>query len=74
MTLKDIKIGDSAIIEKIYGTDLLRLRLLDMGFIPQTIIKVKKVAPLGDPIWVQIRGYEISIRKDDAKRIQVKKE
>lgn len=73
MTIKDLKIGDSAIITKVGGDGPLRLRLLDMGLIPNTIIKIQKVAPLGDPIQIQLRGYQLTIRREDAAKIQIKK-
>lgn len=74
MTIKDMKIGEIAIITKVNGEGSLRLRLLDMGLIPKTVVKIQKIAPLGDPIQIQIRGYELTIRKEDAEKIQVKKE
>lgn len=74
MTIKDMKIGEFAIITKVSGKDPLRLRLLDMGLLPNTLIKVQKIAPLGDPIQIQIRGYELMIRKEDAEKIYVLKE
>lgn len=74
MTIKDLEIGECAIITKVGGEGPLRLRLLDMGLIPNTIIKVQKIAPLGDPIQIQVRGYELTLRKEDAEKIQVKKE
>ena len=74
MTLNDLKIGEKAIIKQLNNTGLLRLRLIDMGFIPDTPVTLKKIAPLGDPIQIQIRGYEITIRKEEAKKILVQKE
>lgn len=74
MTIKDMKIGETAVITKVGGEGPLRLRLLDMGLIPNTIVKVQKIAPLGDPIQIQVRGYELTIRKEDAEKIQIKKE
>lgn len=74
MTIKDLKIGEVALITKVDVSAPLRLRLLDMGFIPNTVVKVQKIAPLGNPIQIQIRGYEIAIRKEDAEKIYVKKE
>lgn len=72
MTLKDLSVGDVAIITKVCGKNPLRLRLLDMGIIPNTLVKIQKVAPLGDPIQIQIRGYELTIRKEDAAKIQIR--
>lgn len=74
MTLSDFKVGDKGIITNVGGEGPLRLRLLDMGIIPKTTIKVQKVAPFGDPIQISIRGYELTLRKDDASMIEVVKE
>lgn len=74
MTLNELPIGETAIISKVGGEGALRLRFLDMGIIPKTKIKIRKVAPLGDPIEIHIRGYELTIRVDDAKNIEVMKD
>lgn len=74
MTLNDLKIGQSGIITSVGGEGALRLRLLDMGLIPKTRVRVQKVAPMGDPIQIQIRGYELTIRREDAQRIEIRKE
>jgi len=74
MTLNDLKIGQSGIIPAVGGEGALRLRLLDMGLIPKTRVRVQKVAPMGDPIQIQIRGYELTIRREDAQRIEIRKE
>jgi Fe2+ transport system protein FeoA len=74
MTLNELPIGDTAIIAKVGGEGALRLRFLDMGIIPKTKISIRKVAPLGDPIEIRIRGYELTIRVEDAKNIEVIKE
>ncbi len=71
MNLDKLPIGKSAIIKKVGGEGILRCRLLDMGLIPKTAIKITKVAPLGDPIELLIRGYSLSIRKEDAAKIEV---
>ena len=71
MTLKDLPIGKTAIIEKVGGEGALRQHFLDMGLIPKAKIKMVKYAPLGDPIEVTVRGYELSIRKADAEMIEV---
>lgn len=71
MTLDKLQIGKNAVIKKVGGEGILRCRLLDMGLIPKTTIKITKVAPLGDPIELLIRGYSLSIRKEDASRIEV---
>lgn len=74
MTLNDLKIGQSGIITAVGGEGALRLRLLDMGLIPKTRVRVQKVAPMGDPIQIQIRGDELTIRREDAQRIEIRKE
>lgn len=74
MRLDLLKTGESAVITKVGGEGPLRLRLLDMGLIPKTTIKIQKVAPLGDPIQLLIRGYDLTIRKEDAAVIEVEKE
>lgn len=71
MTLDKLHIGKSGIITKVGGNGPLRLRLLDMGLIPNTKVKVIKAAPLGDPIEIFVRGYELTIRKSDASVIEV---
>lgn len=74
MTLDRLPIGETATITNVGGEGPLRLRLLDMGIIPKTKIYIRKVAPLGDPIEIHIRGYELTIRKDDAKKIEVERD
>ena len=74
MRLDLLKTGESGVITKVGGEGPLRLRLLDMGLIPKTAGKVQKVAPLGDPIQLLIRGYDLTIRKEDAAVIEVEKE
>lgn len=71
MTLDRLPIGKTAVITGVGGTGALRLRLLDMGIIPRTKVSVIKVAPLGDPIEIRVRGYELTLRLDDAKKIEV---
>ncbi len=71
MTLDKLPIGKSAVIKKVGGEGVLRCRLLDMGLIPKTTVQIIKVAPLGDPIELLIRGYSLSIRKEDASKIEV---
>lgn len=68
-TLRDVKIGEKAIIKKIDGKGPIKRRLMDMGVTKGEKILVRKVAPLGDPIEVNIRGYELSFRKDEANKI-----
>lgn len=65
-TLRDVQIGETSTVVKIHGSGALKRRIMDMGITKGTKISVRKVAPLGDPIEVTVRGYELSIRKDDA--------
>lgn len=74
MTLDKLKIGKSATILSVGGEGALRCRLLDMGLIPKTGVRVIKVAPMGDPIEIQIRGYELTIRIDEARNIEISEE
>ena len=71
MTLDKLPIGKTAKIISVGGEGALRLRLLDMGIIPKTTVKIVKVAPMGDPIELFIRGYSLTIRLDDAKKIEI---
>ncbi|MGN0642341.1 MAG: ferrous iron transport protein A [Huintestinicola sp.] len=74
MTLDKLEIGKTAVITSVGGEGPLRCRLLDMGLIPKTKVMVRKVAPMGDPIELHLRGYELTIRLDDAKKIEIKTE
>ena len=74
MRLDLLKPGESGVIKTVGGEGALRLRLLDMGLIPRTKVRVQKVAPLGDPIQILIRGYDLTLRKEDAAMIDVEKE
>lgn len=69
MTINDLQIGQQGIISTVGGEGALRLRFLDMGLIPGTSVLLQKVAPMGDPIQIQVRGYELTIRREDAKMI-----
>ena len=71
MTLDTLPIGQQAVITAVGGEGALRCRLLDMGLIPKTTIRVEKIAPLGDPIELRVRGYALSLRKEDARNISV---
>lgn len=71
-TLRDAKIGESVAVLKLHGEGAVRRRIMDMGITKNTTIYVRKVAPLGDPIEVTVRNYELSIRKADAEMIEVK--
>ena len=70
-TLKDAKIGDTVTVVKLHGEGAVRRRIMDMGITKNEEINVRKVAPLGDPIEVNVRGYELSLRKADAVMIAV---
>ena len=70
-TLKDIKIGKSAKVVKLHGEGALRRRIMDMGITKGVEIRVRKVAPLGDPLELTVRGYELTLRKADAEIIEV---
>jgi ferrous iron transport protein A len=70
-TLKDVEVGRHAVIVKLHGEGALKRRIMDMGLTKGTEVYVRKVAPLGDPIELTVRGYELSIRKDDAEKIEV---
>jgi len=72
MTLKDLAAGKSGIVAAVGGEKTLRRRLLEMGITPGTKITVKKVAPMGDPIELLLRGYVLTLRLDDAARIDIK--
>ena len=70
-TLKEVKIGESAIIKRLHGEGALKRRIMDMGLTKGTKVYVRKVAPLGDPMEVTVRGYELSLRKADTEMIEV---
>lgn len=72
MTLNELPVGKASVITKVGGAGALRCRLLDMGLIPKTKIVITKVAPMGDPIELRLRGYTLTIRIEDAKNIEVK--
>ena len=71
-TLRDVKIVETAVIEKLHGEGALKRRIMDMGLTKGTEVFVRKVAPLGDPMELTVRGYELSVRKADAELIEVK--
>ena len=70
-TLKEVPWGEAVTIAKLNGEGALKRRLMDMGIIKGTRVCVRKVAPLGDPLEVTVRGYELSLRKSDAEQIEV---
>ena len=71
MTLDKLPLGQEAVITAVGGEGALRCRLLDMGLIPKTRVWVEKIAPLGDPLELRVRGYSLSLRKEDAGKIEV---
>ena len=71
-TLNELKTGSSGIITAVGGDGPLRCRLLDMGLIPHTRVTLQKVAPMGDPIEIRVRGYELTLRVEEAQKIEVK--
>jgi len=70
-TLRDVKIGDTAKVKKLHGEGAVRRRIMDMGITKGVDVYVRKVAPLGDPIEITVRNYELSLRKEDASMIEV---
>ena len=70
-TLKDVNVGETVIVRRLHGEGPVRRRIMDMGITKGVEIYVRKVAPLGDPIEVTVRGYELSLRKADADMIEV---
>lgn len=70
-TLRDIKIGETAAVVKLHGEGAVKRRIMDMGITKGAEVYVRKMAPLGDPIEVTVRGYELSLRKADAEMIEV---
>ena len=71
MTLAELKAGQTGKIVVVGGEGALRRRFLDMGLIPKTVVYVRKVAPMGDPIELCLRGYELTIRQEDARQIEI---
>lgn len=71
-TLKDVAVGATAVVTRLTGEGAVRRRIMDMGITKGTEIYVRKLAPLGDPIELTVRGYELSLRKADAEKILVK--
>lgn len=70
-TLKEVKCGDTVSVVKLHGEGAVKRRIMDMGITKGTDVFVRKVAPLGDPVEVNVRGYELSLRKADAEMIEV---
>ena len=74
MTINDLQIGQCGTVTEVGGEGALRLRFLDMGLIPGTKVCLQKVAPMGDPIQIQLRGYELTIRREDAGLIGIQED
>lgn len=70
-TLRQVKVGESAKVVKLHGEGAVKRRIMDMGITKGTELTVRKVAPLGDPVELTVRGYELSLRKADAEKIEV---
>ncbi len=70
-TLKDVKVGETAAVRRLHGEGAVKRRIMDMGITKGVEIYVRKVAPLGDPMELTVRGYELSVRKADAEMIEV---
>ena len=70
-TLKDVKVGETAVVVRLHGEGAVKRRIMDMGLTRGTEVHVRKVAPLGDPMELTVRGYELSAREADAEMIEV---
>lgn len=70
-TLRDVGVGGKAVVVKLHGEGAVKRRIMDMGLTKGTAVSVIKVAPLGDPVQIHVRGYELSVRKADAEMIEV---
>lgn len=73
-TIRDLAVGESGIIQTVGGEGALRCRLLDMGLTPRTKVTLQKIAPMGDPIELRVRGYELTLRLADAEQITIEEE
>ena len=73
-TLDELSVGHSGVITQVGGEGILRCRLLDMGLIPHTKIRVNKIAPMGDPMELFLRGYTLTLRKEDAHNITIEED
>ena len=72
MTLGDAKVGSTVVVTKIEGDSAYKRRIMDMGITKGSELYIRKVAPIGDPVEITVRGYEVSVRKNDAQCVQVK--
>ncbi len=71
MSISELKPGQSARVTQVNGSGAIRQRLLDMGLVPRTTVKLERVAPAGDPIWIRVDGYQLSLRRSEAATILV---
>ena len=71
-TLRETKVGETVTVARINGEGAIKCRIMDMGITKGTSIYVRKVAPLGDPVEITVRGYELSLRKEDAEMVEIK--
>ncbi len=71
MTLREVKTGQTVVVKKLNGEGAVKRRIMDMGITKGTEIYIRKVAPLGDPVEITVRGYELSVRKADAEMVEV---
>ena len=69
--LRDVKVGECAVVVRLHGEGAVRRRIMDMGLVKGTEVSVRRVAPIGDPIELTVRGYELSIRRSEAETIEV---
>ncbi len=69
--LSEMKVGERGRISKVGGSGQVHRRILDMGVIPPATVEVKRIAPMGDPIWIRLRGYQLSLRKEEAANVHV---
>ena len=70
-TLRDVSVGETVVVKKLNGEQVLKRRLMDMGITKDSEIYVRKTAPLGDPVEITVRGYELSVRKEDASCVEI---
>ncbi len=69
--LSEMKVGERGRISKVGGSGQVHRRILDMGVIPPATVEVERIAPMGDPIWIRLRGYQLSLRKEEASNVHV---
>lgn len=69
--LSEMKVGERGRISKVGGSGQIHRRILDMGVIPPATVEVERIAPMGDPIWIRLRGYQLSLRKEEASNVHV---